>query len=464
MRQIAFFLLLFFAALPQITLAATAQKKSAASKATTKASAGTKAKSATKSERKAAVAKKSGQNKSAAKSKSAVGKKAAVRTKATKAKSTTSKSVASKSATSKSAKPVKASVRSTGSKKATSTKARSTSYRRYRQIWSEPTYADSTVGDRIEGEDLVVRRAAVEALGPYNGAVLVADAGTGRILTIVNQKRVMTSGFTPCSTIKLVTSVAGLVEGVITPETILKINRLERMKLTEALARSNNPYFQLVGKELGFEKVAYYARLMGLGEKAGLNIKGEEPGLLPEAEPRASGGVGIMCAYGVGVELTPLQLTAMMSMIANNGTLYWLQYPRSKVEAETFVPQIKRQMDLSKVVDQLRPGMEGAVEWGSGHRARSASESEEPIFGKTGTCTHSDQRTHLGWFGSFNQVGDRKLAVVVLLTGGRPVNGPVASGVAGAVYRILNGQDYYRPSGAEVSQVSSLDESTTLSR
>ena len=41
--------------------------------------------------------------------------------------------------------------------------------------WTEPTYADSTQGDNVDGEDLDVRRAAVEALGPYNGAVVVVD-------------------------------------------------------------------------------------------------------------------------------------------------------------------------------------------------------------------------------------------------------------------------------------------------
>src|SRR5579864_6096787 len=51
--------------------------------------------------------------------------------------------------------------------------------------WTEPTYADSTVGDNVDGEDLVVRRAAVDALGPYNGSVVVADADNGRVLSIV---------------------------------------------------------------------------------------------------------------------------------------------------------------------------------------------------------------------------------------------------------------------------------------
>lgn len=331
--------------------------------------------------------------------------------------------------------------------------AASKTKQRYRYVnhWTEPTFADSTIGDRIDGEDLTVRQAAVEALGPYNGSVIVTDPQSGRILSIVNQKLALKSGFTPCSTIKLVTSMAGLVEGVITPETKVKIGTRTRMDLTEALARSNNPYFSVVGRQLGFERVAYYARLFGLGEKAGLEVEGEESGGFPELEPMQTGGVGIMTAYGNGVTLTPLQLSALLSMIANKGTLLWLQYPRTKIDLDAFTPRIKRQMDLSKIVDQIRPGMEGAVEFGSARRARVAAGDDEDIFGKTGTCTHADQRTHLGWFGSYNQVGDRKLVVVVLLTGGHRVNGPVASGIAGSVYRLLQGQNYYAQTPATFS-------------
>ena len=55
---------------------------------------------------------------------------------------------------------------------------------------------------------------------------------------------------------------------------------------------------------------------------------------------------------------------------------------------------------------------------------------EAPIFGKTGTCTDERSPTHLGWFGSFSETGRGKLAVTVLLTGGRGVSGPAAAGVA----------------------------------
>src|SRR6266545_687398 len=81
--------------------------------------------------------------------------------------------------------------------------------------WTEPTYADSTLGDNVDGEDLEVRRAAVEALGQYNGSVLVVDTGTGRILSMVNQKLALGSGFQPCSTIKVSVALAALSEKVI---------------------------------------------------------------------------------------------------------------------------------------------------------------------------------------------------------------------------------------------------------
>src|SRR5712664_1948255 len=73
-----------------------------------------------------------------------------------------------------------------------------TTMRRRRPVysqWDEPTYADSTVGDNVDGEELEVRRAAVEALGPLNGSVVVADPGTGRILAMVNQRLATGNGY-----------------------------------------------------------------------------------------------------------------------------------------------------------------------------------------------------------------------------------------------------------------------------
>jgi cell division protein FtsI/penicillin-binding protein 2 len=304
--------------------------------------------------------------------------------------------------------------------------------------WTQPTYADSTVGDMVDGDDLVIRRAAVEALGPYNGTVVAVDPSTGRILTMVNQRVALGTGFQPCSTIKVAVALAGLSEKAIRPANRFRLGGL-RMDLTYALAHSNNYYFATLGAKLGFQTVSHYARLFGYGEKAGLNVAGEQPGSFPSAAPR-NGGVGMLCSFGEEISQTPLQLAALMSAIANGGTLYYLQYPHDQVEARDFVPLVKRRLEIGSLIPVVKPGMRGAVQFGTAHRARE----DGPIAGKTGTC--SENQTHLGWFGSFNDVGPRKLVVVVLLTGGRPAIGPLAAGIAGDMYRRLSEQNYFAAS------------------
>jgi penicillin-binding protein 2 len=301
--------------------------------------------------------------------------------------------------------------------------------------WLSPTYADSTTEDFIDGEDLDVRRAAVEALGPYNGSVVVADSTTGRILTMVNQKLALGSGFQPCSTIKVSVALTALHEKLITPT-----ERVNGNDMKYALAHSNNAFFATLGTRLGYDTVSRYAHLFGYGEKAGLNIPGEQAGHYPAGPPK-NGGMGMLTSFGEEISQTPLQLAALMGALANGGTLYYLQYPRSRDEARHFIPRVKRELHIKSLVSEIKPGMLGAVEYGTARRIMRAVQDQPMIAGKTGTCT--DSHTHLGWFGSFNDAGPRKLVVVVLLTGGRPVIGPLAAGVAGDVYKNLGQVNYF---------------------
>jgi cell division protein FtsI/penicillin-binding protein 2 len=313
--------------------------------------------------------------------------------------------------------------------------------RSYYSPWKEPTYADSTAGDQVSGDDPVVRRAAVEALGPLNGSVVVTDADSGRILTIVNQKLAFKPGFTPCSTIKPFVGMAGLTEGLVERETIVTINRWTKFNMTDAMAKSDNSYFALLGQRLGFERVSYHAKLFGLGEPATTGIEDERPGSLPRVPP-ANGGVGMMSSFGEGIRMSPLQLAAGMGAVANGGTLYYLQYPQSREAVDRLVPRVKRQLELQAILGEIKPGLVAAVDHGT---ARLANHSqEETILGKTGTCTDQWSPTHLGWFGSFNDSQLNRIVVVVLLTGGRPINGPVAADVAGRIYRSLTAAGYFK--------------------
>ncbi len=310
----------------------------------------------------------------------------------------------------------------------------------YFNPWTEPTFADSTTGDITDGEDPIIRKAAVDALGPYNGSVVVADPQTGRILSIVNQKLALRGAYQPCSTVKLMVSLASLSEGIVNPANPLRITRRFSLDMTQALAHSNNMYFAKLGQELGFDRVQRYGQLFGFGEKAGLDIPGEEPGFIASEPPPT--GVGMMTSFGDGIRVTPLELTSIVSAVANGGTMYYLQYPRTKEDADKLVPQVKRTLDISNLVPQIMPGMMGAVEYGTAKRANF--DPNEPIFGKTGTCTDTaNPGVHLGWFGSFNDVGSRRVVVVVLLTGGRGVGGAQAAEIAGNVYHNLTQERYF---------------------
>ncbi|MBZ5729348.1 MAG: penicillin-binding protein [Acidobacteriia bacterium] len=311
-----------------------------------------------------------------------------------------------------------------------------------RRAVKPPPPVDPTEGDNVDGDDLTVRRAAVAALGTTRGSVVVVDPSTGRVLTMVNQRLGLKSGFTPCSTIKLVTSLAALTEHVVERGTSIRLSRYASFDLTTAIAHSNNPYFATLGNRLGFERVTYYAHMLGLGEKAGLDIPGEQPGTVP-AEPPRYGGVGMMTSFGTGFLMTPLELAALLSSIANGGTLYYLQYPRTEADIDQFRPRVKRNLELAPTgIADIRVGMRGAVDFGTARRA--GYDPSEPILGKTGTCTDFNSSSHMGWFGSFNDVGKHQLVVVVMLAAiNKSVSGPVAAGVAGAIYRNLSEQRYF---------------------
>src|SRR5262249_56894777 len=122
-------------------------------------------------------------------------------------------------------------------------------------------------------------------VGRYNGSVVGVVRNSGRILTVGNQKLGYSDGARPCSTIKPTIALAALEENVITRDTMLKVGRRKYMNLTEAMAHSNNEFFEALGSRMGFETVSKYGRLLGLGELAGYNLNDEHPGAFPMEPP-----------------------------------------------------------------------------------------------------------------------------------------------------------------------------------
>jgi cell division protein FtsI/penicillin-binding protein 2 len=339
--------------------------------------------------------------------------------------------------------PLPGTVKST----ATSVKKTTTTKKKYVSRYGVPTFADSTKGDDADYDDPVVREVAVHALGRYNGSVVAIDPNNGRILSVVNQNLAFSAGFIPCSTIKPVIAVAALEENVITRDTMIPISRRHYMNLTEALAHSNNPYFEELGRRMGFDTVARYAHLLGLGELAGYNLSNEQPGLVP-SEPPARGGVSRMSSFGEGIKMTPLQLGALGAAVANGGTLYYLQYPRSDEEKQGFEPRVKRDLNIGSLLPDVRDGMLAAVLYGTGRSSYDRG-GEEQALGKTGTC--SDQSSRIGWFVTYADQLHPKIVLVVLLRGqSHRIKGGTAALIAGLIYRGLRERNYF----ADASQPS----------
>ena len=314
--------------------------------------------------------------------------------------------------------------------------------RHYYERFSTSSFAsDITEGDVTAGEDPIVRQAAIDAMGNMNGTVVAIEPTSGRILAMVNQKLALSSGAQPCSTIKLSVALAALSEGLITKETEVRLGGRSHMNLTMALARSNNAYFEALGRQLGFERVAYYAHQYGLGELAGYDIRGESAGIYPQEEISSKlGGVGKMCSFGEGVSMTPLQLGAMVAAIANGGTLYYLQHPKTPEQVANFEPLVKRRLDIAPLIPEISDGMAGAVDYGTARRLR-VNFDEEEILGKTGTCSHAG--TRFGWFASYAKTDIGHIVVVVFLEGGRPTFGPKAAEIAGHLYRNLYDHEFF---------------------
>lgn len=298
--------------------------------------------------------------------------------------------------------------------------------------------------DNTAGEDPQVRRIAINALGNHAGTVVVMDPITGKVYSIVNQEWGVRRGFKPCSTIKLVTGVAGLSENVIPASELATVSDRRNMDLTSALAHSDNTYFERVGSGIGFDKMVHYARELGLGEKTGANLPFEFAGRLPEMTPGFT--MRRMFSYADGFEVTALQLGSLVSAMANGGKLLVPQIPTSQDAAAKFKPRVRRKLDIEgNVLQRMIPGMIGAVNYGSG---RKAYDPLQTVAGKTGTC-NGGGGSWVGLFTSYAPLANPKLAVVVI-TRGTDAHRHLPAAVAGQIYRDLH-QRFGTPTNLQVA-------------
>ncbi|MEQ1646129.1 MAG: penicillin-binding transpeptidase domain-containing protein, partial [Pyrinomonadaceae bacterium] len=281
--------------------------------------------------------------------------------------------------------------------------------------------------DVTEGEDLNIRSAAVTALGDRAGSVVVMEAQTGKVLTVVNQDWALRSGIKPCSTIKLVTGVAGLNEKAIDKTDGSLTTSTSRLGLDDALARSDNGYFQRAGSAMGNTKVIEYAKQLGLGEPTGFATEGEYAGKLPYLNNNAR-----IYSHGDDFEVTTMQLAVMVSAITNGGHRVLPRVPRNEIEKAKFQPFYKANVEVPREsVRRVIPGMMGAAEYGT---ARRGMDQSLGVAGKTGSCI--SKGTWVGLFASVAPIEQPKYSVVVITRGAKE-RGRAAAAVAAQIYRTL---------------------------
>ncbi|MFN3330083.1 MAG: penicillin-binding transpeptidase domain-containing protein [Pyrinomonadaceae bacterium] len=239
------------------------------------------------------------------------------------------------------------------------------------------------------------------------------------------ENRVIRGLYSPGSTFQSVMALADLNEGIINENGEI-ISRPFSLRLADALAYSNNVYFQRVGNEIGSEKFIAYAKMLGLGETTGINAEGESPGKLPYGNESLK-----IYSHGDDIEVTPLQLAVMVSAITNGGKIVVPQIAKNDVQKAGFTA-VRREMNLPrKTLQGLLPGMLGAVAYGT---AKTSDGVFYSVAGKTGSCI--GQGSWLGLFASVAPAINPKYTVVVV-TRGQAERGRNAAIIAGKIYQAL---------------------------
>lgn len=278
-------------------------------------------------------------------------------------------------------------------------------------------------------QDVAVGEACRRGLEGVQGAALAMDPQTGRVLAVVNPALAVSHAYQPCSVFKIVVAIAGLTEGVITPETVYNCAGgcwlwpgHGPVTLRRALANSCNPYFEWIGERLGYAKVQQYAQMLGLGAPSGINLAEEARGRLPLFV--SSSEVGHLSSHAEGVSTSAVQLAVLLSATINGGVVYQPQVSGP----QGFVARERWRLPPHTVIGGLTDGYLAAVNEGS---AATAFDPDVVVAGKTGTCAG------LGWFASYAPADAPEIVIVVFV---RPGTGHLASTVAGRIY-----QNLYKP-------------------
>ena len=338
--------------------------------------------------------------------------------------------------------------------------------------------------------DSLLQQKSEELLAGKAGAVGVMETSTGQILALASspsfnpnlfvsgmssrewktlasnpfrpmENKVIQAQYPPASVYKIITAMAGLEEGVIDKNTLFECsgrykhgNRNYRcwkrwghgqMNVVTALSQSCDVFFYNVGKALGVDKLAWYARACGLGEKTGIMLDKESCGLIPTAawKKRRTGiswqsGETLSVAIGQGYNLvTPIQILALTGAVANGGIIYEpstvkrIDDSAGKTVYKRGAKVVGRLPCSKNTLEIIKKGLRDVVNTRKG-TAWGARLDEIEFSGKTGTAqvvsrttedtnweTHKSPFTKPhAWFVAYAPSVNSEIAVVVLVEHG----------------------------------------------
>jgi penicillin-binding protein 2 len=333
---------------------------------------------------------------------------------------------------------------------------------------------------------LVSKKAAIVAMDPRNGQVLALlsfpefdsnvfeqgayDNERKKILNDQNEplfNRALSGQYPSGSVIKPVIGAAALQEGVVTPNTIVQDNGSivivnpyspgvvytfpdwkthGAVNIYSAIAQSCDIYFYTIGggygniEGLGVDRIKKYLNLFGFGQKTGIDLPGEQPGLVPDEtwkkkaknEPWYIGDTYHLSIGQGDLLVTPLQMASAISAIANGGKLYAPYLVDKIVDSDknsikVFEPELIRENFIDqKNLEAIRKGMRETVVSGSG---RLLADLPVETAGKTGTAQVAGQKRENAWFVAFAPYENPEIALSIVFEGageGSSVAAPLA--------------------------------------
>lgn len=321
--------------------------------------------------------------------------------------------------------------------------------------------------------DANLQKAAESALGRRKGAVVALDPNNGAVLAMVSyptfDPNIFSSritpqmwkelqgegnpfvnrsmrGFPPASTFKVVTATAGMESGKFPPDTVLNTfaylnvggtafgewNKagFGPLGFVRALAMSSNTFYGQIGRGVGGPTLIDWSRRYGFGEKTGIELSGESPGLIADDAWKRKNynwewtvGDTINMSIGQGfTQATPLQLAVMFAVVANGGFRVKPHLLKDNEEAKNW----RKSLNLKpETVETLRSGLRAVVTSGTG-----AALGYVPMAGKSGTAEAPPGKSH-AWFGGYAPYDKPEIVVVAFVEhsggGGGKTAGPIVA-------------------------------------